>query len=177
MPGSEFSTTGSVAVSVLPSPVRISAIAPECRTMPPMSCTSKWRMPICALAGLADDRERLGQQVVELRAVARLLAQRVHPLAQLVVGLELELGLEVVDASDALLELLELLGFAQTQGTVEERHDAEGTNAAGLARRVGGRGWAALRRPAEAGALRASRRRRFLSRWRLTWRASSRSRA
>ena len=76
-----------------------------------------------ALAGLADDRERLGQQVVELRAVARLLAQRVHALAQLVVGLELELGLEVVDASDALLELLELLGFAQAQGTVEDRHE------------------------------------------------------
>src|SRR6266446_2064632 len=36
---------GSVATSVLPSPVAISAILPSCRTIPPMSCTSKWRMP------------------------------------------------------------------------------------------------------------------------------------
>src|SRR6267143_1554126 len=36
---------GSVATSVLPSPVAISAIFPSCRTMPPMSCTSKCRMP------------------------------------------------------------------------------------------------------------------------------------
>ena len=123
LPGSEFSTTASVAVSVLPSPVRISAIAPECRTIPPMSCTSKWRMPISRLPVSRTIANVSGQQVVELRAVARLLAQRVHPLAQLVAGLELELGLEVVDARDALLELLELLGFAQTKGTVEDRHD------------------------------------------------------
>ena len=31
--------------SVLPSPVRISAILPLCSAMPPSSCTSKWRMP------------------------------------------------------------------------------------------------------------------------------------
>ena len=91
-----------------------------------------------ALAGLADDREGLGKEVVELRAVARLLAERVHPLAQLVVGLELELGLEVVDASDALFELPELLGFAHTEGAVEDRHSAEGTNATAGGRRVGG---------------------------------------
>ncbi len=30
--------------SVLPSPVRISAISPSCRIMPPMSCTSNGRM-------------------------------------------------------------------------------------------------------------------------------------
>jgi hypothetical protein len=35
-----------VATSVLPSPVRISAILPWCRTMPPIICTSKWRMPV-----------------------------------------------------------------------------------------------------------------------------------
>src|SRR4051812_11530655 len=45
LPLSEFSTAGRVAVSVLPSPVRISAIEPSCRTMPPMSWTSKWRWP------------------------------------------------------------------------------------------------------------------------------------
>src|SRR2546427_6809302 len=36
---------GSVATSVLPSPVAISAMVPSCSTMPPMSWTSKWRMP------------------------------------------------------------------------------------------------------------------------------------
>ena len=91
-----------------------------------------------ALARLAHDRERLGQQVVELRAVARLLAQRVHPRTQLVAGFELELGLEVVDASDALLELLELLGFAHPEGAIQESHAAQDTDAAGLARRVVG---------------------------------------
>src|SRR5206468_881813 len=36
---------GSVATSVLPSPVAISAILPSWSTMPPISWTSKWRMP------------------------------------------------------------------------------------------------------------------------------------
>ena len=36
--------TGSVATSVFPSPVFISAIRPRCSTMPPISCTSKCRM-------------------------------------------------------------------------------------------------------------------------------------
>src|SRR3954453_23600341 len=49
VPGSELRTTASVAVSVLPSPVFISAMLPPCRTIPPMSCTSKWRMPIVRL--------------------------------------------------------------------------------------------------------------------------------
>src|SRR5215212_1958110 len=34
-----------VAASVLPSPVFISAILPSCRTIPPMTCTSKGRSP------------------------------------------------------------------------------------------------------------------------------------
>ena len=34
-----------MATSVLPSPVRISAIFPSCKAIPPISCTSKWRMP------------------------------------------------------------------------------------------------------------------------------------
>jgi hypothetical protein len=35
----------------LPSPVRISAILPLCNTMPPINCTSKWR--ICSVRLLA----------------------------------------------------------------------------------------------------------------------------
>src|SRR5262245_8501793 len=40
-----FRYAGSVATSVLPSPVAISAIVPSCSTMPPISWTSKCRMP------------------------------------------------------------------------------------------------------------------------------------
>ena len=35
-----------MATKVLPSPVRISATLPSCKTTPPMSCTSKCRIPI-----------------------------------------------------------------------------------------------------------------------------------
>src|SRR2546422_217484 len=45
LPVSALRYAGSVATSVLPSPVAISAIVPLCSTMPPMSCTSKCRMP------------------------------------------------------------------------------------------------------------------------------------
>ena len=61
---------------------------------------------------LADDRERLGQQVVERLPVAGALAQRVGLRAQLVVVEQLELGLPGVDPVDALRVLLELLAFA-----------------------------------------------------------------
>ena len=44
LPVSALRYAGSVATSVLPSPVFISAILPLCSTMPPSICTSKWRM-------------------------------------------------------------------------------------------------------------------------------------
>src|SRR6185503_1689166 len=44
LPASALRYAGSVATSVLPSPVFISAILPRWRTMPPISCTSKCRM-------------------------------------------------------------------------------------------------------------------------------------
>src|SRR2546421_156338 len=44
LPVSALRYAGSVATSVLPSPVAISAIVPSCSTMPPMSWTSKCRM-------------------------------------------------------------------------------------------------------------------------------------
>src|SRR5258705_1459590 len=44
-PVSAFRYAGKVATSVLPSPVAISAIVPLWSTMPPISCTSKWRIP------------------------------------------------------------------------------------------------------------------------------------
>src|SRR5919198_814258 len=81
-----------------------------------------------APAGLADDRERLGEEVVERLSVLRALAQHVHPLPQLVVGLELELGLVVADPGDALLVLAELLRLADVQRTVKDAHALERTN-------------------------------------------------
>ena len=74
------------------------------------------------LAHLADDGEGLGEQVVERLALAGALAQRVEALAQLLVGLELQLGLEAADDRDALLVLAKLLGLADIQRTVEEAH-------------------------------------------------------
>ena len=79
-------------------------------------------LPERALAGLAREREGLEEQVVELLAVEVALAQRLVARAQLVVRLELQLGLEVVDAGDVLLEGLELLGLADPQGAVENGH-------------------------------------------------------
>ena len=67
-----------------------------------------------APAGLAHEREALGQQVVErLGALAaRALAQLVDALAQLLVGLELELGLERVDRARRAARRPELLALA-----------------------------------------------------------------
>ena len=73
--------------------------------MPPISWTSKWRWPSVRLAASRVSAKRLEQQVVERLALERALAQRLVARAQLLVGLELELGLEVVDARDVLLEL------------------------------------------------------------------------
>ena len=90
--------------------------------MPPIIWTSKWRIPMWRRETSRDERERLGQQVVERLASARALAQAVGLLAQLVVVQELELGLPGVDAVHALGVLLELLALTQAQGAIEDRH-------------------------------------------------------
>ena len=76
--------------------------------------------PHRALAGLAHDREALGQQLVERLALGGALAQRVHALAQLGVAVVFELGLEGVDQRDALLVLLELLRLADVERAIEQ---------------------------------------------------------
>src|SRR5918992_5327801 len=75
-----------------------------------------------APAGLAGEREALEQEVVQRLPVEVPLAQRGVAFAQLVVRLELQLGLVVVDAGDVPLEILELLGLADPQGAVEDGH-------------------------------------------------------
>ena len=82
-------------------------------------------LPERALGGLAGDREALVQQVVERLALLRAFAEGLVPRAQLLVRLELHLGLVVVDLRDLLLELLELLALAHAQGFVEQRHGSE----------------------------------------------------
>jgi RNA polymerase sigma factor (sigma-70 family) len=62
---------------------------------------------------------------------ADVLAERLVALAQLIVGLELELGFVVVDAGDVLLEGLELLRLADPERTLENGHQGYGSNARG----------------------------------------------
>src|SRR5947207_11492516 len=80
-----------------------------------------------ALGGLARTREGLGQKVVERLSAQVALAQSLVALAELVIALELELRLEVVDARDALLEELELLALAETQGPLDNGHRRDGS--------------------------------------------------
>ena len=58
-----------------------------------------------ALAGLAREREGLVEKVVERLAVQVPLAQRLVALAELLIGLELQLGLEGVDQLYVALEV------------------------------------------------------------------------
>jgi hypothetical protein len=64
--------------------------------MPPISCTSKWRIFSAALAGFAHHGKGLGQQIVQRRALGQALAELVGLGAQAVAGV---------------VQLLELLGF------------------------------------------------------------------
>ena len=110
------------------------------------------------------------------------LAQRVGLRAQLLVVQQLELGLPRVDGVDALRVALELLGLAHPQGAIEDRHSAKDRGCRRSSRRAAqtaGRVPRRLRvRPRAAAAATVPRRAargalRRLSRWRLTWRASS----
>ena len=77
--------------------------------------------PHRALAGLAHEREALGQQVVERLAAARPLAQLVGSLSQLDVGVMLELLLEAIDPADALFIFLNF--FASPMRSARSRKD------------------------------------------------------
>ena len=73
-----------------------------------------------SLTRLAAERERLGHERLERLAVPAALAQRVGLGLQLVIVEELHLGLDLVDAANSLLELLELLTLADTEGAVDQ---------------------------------------------------------
>src|SRR5215218_4888418 len=131
------------------------------------------------LGDLARECERLEEQLVQRLAVHRTLAELVVALAQLLVGLELELRLEVVDPRDVLLERLELLSLADAQSSVENRHGAERSSGAcspgsespsgdSPLQHVVGRLTAAVAYARRGEARWASLRLRRFSRWRLT---------
>ena len=69
LPSSALRYAGSVATSVLPSPVFISAIVPRCSTIAADQLHVEVPHVEHAAAGFADDGKGLGQQVVERLAV------------------------------------------------------------------------------------------------------------
>src|SRR5512139_3882642 len=73
LPGSAFRYAGSVATSVLPSPVRISEILPSLSTMPPTSWTSKWRMCSVRLAASRTTAKASGSSDSSVAPSARRL--------------------------------------------------------------------------------------------------------
>src|SRR5215207_7337032 len=79
-------------------------------------------LPEGALARLAREREGLVEEAFERLAVQVPLAQRLVALAELVIRLELELGLEGVDQLYVALEVLELLRLADAESAVQNCH-------------------------------------------------------
>ena len=73
--------------------------------MPPISCTSKWRMPSTRLAASRHDGEGFGQDLVERLALGEALLELGGLGLQLVVGERLHLRLERVDLLDDAAEL------------------------------------------------------------------------
>jgi hypothetical protein len=79
------------------------------------------------LGRLARQREGLRERLLEREPLLLHAALELgEALAQLLVALELELGLEGGDQPDALLVGLELLGLAQVQGAIEDPHSFGG---------------------------------------------------
>ena len=94
--------------------------------MPPIIWTSKWRIPIVRREVSRTTAKVSGSSSSSdspLRARSRSASAW---RAQLVVVEQLELGLPLVDALDALGVLLELLAFAKPEGAVEDRHGFRG---------------------------------------------------
>ncbi len=84
-----------------------------------------------APAGLADEREALGEHVVEVLAVlADPLAQGAHALAQILVGERDQLVLERPDRGNALLVLAELLALTDVQRSLQQTHGPQDSDGA-----------------------------------------------
>ena len=91
--------------------------------MPPISCTSKWRMLIVRRPTSRVSAKASGStSSSELALLLDALAQLGELLLELVVLEQLELRLPRVDPLDALGVGLELLRFAQPEGALEDGH-------------------------------------------------------
>src|SRR3990172_101054 len=116
---------GSVATSVLPSPVFISAILPLCRMAPPINWTSKWRWPMVrrlppragaeASGGRTSRGPRAGGRPAPVQGVGDPRAELVRLGPQRLGGEALHLGLKLVDSLNDRLQAadLPLAPFAQ----------------------------------------------------------------
>ena len=93
-----------MATSVLPSPVFISAIMPRLSTMPPMSCTSKWRMPSARTAASRTTANASGSRSSSDSPLPTRCGTR-RSCREVRVGERGRIGLERVDAGDEGLEL------------------------------------------------------------------------
>ena len=112
-----------VAARVLPSPVFISAMLPRCRAAPPISCTSKWRMPSVRLAASRTAANASGSRSSSDSPFDVALAQLDGLVAQLVVGQLLERVFEVVDRLGVVLEAAQGAALADAQDSFENvRH-------------------------------------------------------
>ncbi len=118
LPGSAFRYAGSVATSVLPSPVRISAILPLLQHHAADQLHVEMAQAERAARGLAHDRERLGQQVVEGLAGRELLAELDGLGGEIGVGQGLQGRLERVDLPDEAVVLTDesLVATAENAG-------------------------------------------------------------
>ena len=90
--------------------------------MPPISCTSKWRIAIVRRPTSRVSAKDSGSSSSSDSPLAHALAQLGELLLELVVLEQLELGLPGVDPLDALGVGLELLRFAQPEGALEDGH-------------------------------------------------------
>ena len=93
-----------------------------------------------AVGGLAHDRERLDQDVVERGAVGQPLTELGRLALQLVVGQASHVVAMGVDVGDDRLEGLDLLAFSRAEDAIENAHAAPSLSVAGT-------GWPQPRRP------------------------------
>ena len=111
--------------------------------MPPISWASKWRWPRTRQARLADQGERLDQQVLEGLPVVQPLAELDRHGLQLLVGARLHLRLEGVDQRHQLGQPPDLLALAGAEDFREHAHGGTHSTVGGLPGSTGRRAPAA----------------------------------
>ena len=137
-PVSPLSTAGSVATSVLPSPVAISAIVPSWSTMPPMSWTSKCRMP-SRRRPISRTMAKTSGRISSSSVPSWIFClQRVRALAESLVRPAADLGLQRVDGGDAGPHPLDVALVLRSEDLAENQIDHDGPIVLPGASRAGG---------------------------------------